>query len=548
MNPEALLAAAHTAQREFRWMDAAKAFRAVASAAGAEAPAAWEGLAQCAWWLDDGTLCLESREASYRGYRDAGDVLSAARAATSLAWDSLLFGQGASVAQGWLGRARGLLEGHPEGREHGWLAVREAELAHAAGHDPAISLAPARRAAEIGRRLGAIDLEQAGLAFAGLSLVGSGEVAAGMQLLDAAVVAATAGDVRDPMWMGKICCWLIAACVQAQDVERAVGWCRRMAAVSERQGLTPLFNVCRVRYAELCILRGDWAEAEHDLSTALERLVTSRRDTRLSAVAQLGELRRRQGRQEEAEELLLQAEFAPEARVSRGLLALDRGDPAAAWRAVQEVLAEMPSQAQLERAAVLPSAVVVALAAGDPEAAEAAAAELQTIAARIGTERLLGQAAAAAARVGAGSDVVTAWRAAVRHFSGAGLRFDEADARCGLAASLLVGGSAAEAKEHLDRAAAAFEDIGAPRRVAAARALAAAPDAARGPLSARQVDVISLVARGFTNGEIARQLHLSEHTVHRHLSNIFAALGVSSRAGATAYALSNGLVDGHPRQ
>ena len=335
----------------------------------------------------------------------------------------------------------------PEKREHGWLAVREAELAHASGHDPAGSLAAARQAAAIGRRHRDPDLEQAGLGFAGLALVGSGEVTAGMKLLDAAAVAATAGDVRDPMWMGKICCWLIAACVQAQDVERAAEWCRRMAAVSERQRLMPLFNVCRVRYAELCILRGDWAEAEQDLSAAIERLVHSRRDTRLSAVAQLGELRRRQGRQHEAEKLLQQAEFVPEARVSRALLALERGDPDAAWRAIAEVLAEMPPAAQLDRAAVLPSAVVVALAADDPDAAACAAAELQTIAARIGTDRLLGQAAVATGRL-AGD--VAAWRAAVRHFRQAGLRFDEAEARCGLGQALLAGGATDEANEHLE--------------------------------------------------------------------------------------------------
>ena len=118
----------------------------------------------------------------------------------------------------------------------------------------------------------------------------------------------------------------------------------------------------------------EYVDVEQDLSAAIERLVHSRRDTRLSAVAQLGELRRRQGRQHEAEKLLQQAEFVPEARVSRALLALGRGDPDAAWRAIAEVLAEMPPAAQLDRAAVLPSAVVVALAADDPDAAACAAA------------------------------------------------------------------------------------------------------------------------------------------------------------------------------
>ena len=269
--------------------------------------------------------------------------------------------------------------------------------------------------------------------------------------------------------------------------------------------------------------------------------MSSRRNTRLSAVAQLGELRRRQGRQQEADKLLQPAEFVPEARVSRALLVLERGDPGASWRAIEEVLAEMPQSAQLDRAAVLPSAVVVALAAGEPDAAASAAAELQAIAGRIGTDRLLGQAAAATGRVAVD---VSAWRVAVRHFSRAGLRFDEAEARCGLGEALLVAsGATDEANEHLERACAIFEEIGAPHRVAAVRGVARRRTA--GLLSERRVEVLTLVAGGLTNGEIAGQLHPSEHTVHRHLSNSYTALGVSSRAAATAYALSNGLV-AHP--
>ena len=53
--------------------------------------------------------------------------------------------------------------------------------------------------------------------------------------------------------------------------------------------------------------------------------------------------------------------------------------------------------------------------------------------------------------------------------------------------------------------------------------------------------MLRLVAAGKTNREIARDLALSEKTVARHLSNIFAKLGVPSRAAATAFALREGL-------
>jgi DNA-binding NarL/FixJ family response regulator len=66
--------------------------------------------------------------------------------------------------------------------------------------------------------------------------------------------------------------------------------------------------------------------------------------------------------------------------------------------------------------------------------------------------------------------------------------------------------------------------------------------AAHSPLTARECEVIRLVAAGRTNREIAGELTISEHTVARHLQNIFVKLGVSSRAAATAYAYEHGIV------
>jgi DNA-binding NarL/FixJ family response regulator len=68
-----------------------------------------------------------------------------------------------------------------------------------------------------------------------------------------------------------------------------------------------------------------------------------------------------------------------------------------------------------------------------------------------------------------------------------------------------------------------------------------ASSAARG-LTAREVEVLRLVAAGKTNRQVAADLVLSEKTVARHLSNIFTKLGLSSRAAATAYAYEHGLV------
>jgi DNA-binding NarL/FixJ family response regulator len=64
-----------------------------------------------------------------------------------------------------------------------------------------------------------------------------------------------------------------------------------------------------------------------------------------------------------------------------------------------------------------------------------------------------------------------------------------------------------------------------------------------GGLTAREGEVLSLVASGRTNREIAAALHLSERTVARHLSNIFSKIGVTSRTGATAFAYENDLAE-----
>jgi DNA-binding NarL/FixJ family response regulator len=72
--------------------------------------------------------------------------------------------------------------------------------------------------------------------------------------------------------------------------------------------------------------------------------------------------------------------------------------------------------------------------------------------------------------------------------------------------------------------------------------LAGNPLPGQGSLTPREVEVVRLVARGHTNRAVANELFLSEKTVARHLSNVYAKLGISSRAAATAYAYDHGLV------
>jgi ATP/maltotriose-dependent transcriptional regulator MalT len=524
--------------RAGRWAEAADVFARLR--ATTDDPRAHEGAAQAAWWLDDADVALDAREAAYRAYRRLGDDPGAARAAAALGYDSILFGRGVAVGRGWLARAAEVLGQRTDLPEAGWVAAREAEVALNVDHDALAAHAAAGTALRIARASGEGDLGIVARALTGLAEVRLGQVDAGMKQLGAAATAATAGDVEELMWTGKICCWLISACQETHDVERAGEWCARVEQLAVRRELAPLFAVCRTQYASIQLARGEPRQAESTLVDVLGRLERSRRLSRLDAVAQLGELRRRQGRLKEAESLLRQAGYQPAALVSRAHAQLDAGDPARAWSLVSELLRSIPVDQPLDRVDALTVAVTAGVAAGHGDEAAAAARELREIADRVGTDAFRGHALAAEARLAQPPDRRALWQDAARLLHRAGLVFDEADCRLELAESLLVGGEQGAAEEQAELALETLRPLGSGRGVDRARAVLA--PAGSGPLTDRQIDVLRLLAGGLSNGEIASRLQLSEHTVHRHIANIYRALDVGSRAAAASYATRHGLI------
>lgn len=518
---------ADAALRAGRWVQASAMFARLAAAT--DDGRAHESLAQAAWWLDEADTALGAREAAYRSFRSAGDDRGAARAAATLGYDSMLFGKGVAVGRGWLVRAADLLGDRVDVPEAGWLAVRRGEVALNVDRDAATVLEASARAQAIGRDIGNGDLVIVGRALAGLARVRLGDVDSGMPLLDAAAAAATAGDVEDLMWMGKVCCWLISACQETHDLGRAGDWCARVEDICVRRELTPLFAVCRTQYASILFAGGNSHEAESTLVDVLARFRHSRRLSRLDAVAQLGELRRRQGRLVEAEELLQQAGYRPTAVVSLAQLRLDDGDAERAWSTIAELLRSIPPEQVLDRVDALAVAVAAGVAAGCVDQARAHAVELRRIAMRVDTPAFRAHADAAEARLPTVGSAIDRWQDAARGFHAAGLAFDEADARLELAKALREGGDDVAAREQ-ERS--AFAALGPLRG-------GGGPSGC--PLTQRQGEVLRLMARGLSNAEIATQLHLSEHTVHRHVANIYQALDLSSRAAAAAYAVTRGM-------
>ncbi|MBA2535738.1 MAG: response regulator transcription factor [Rubrobacter sp.] len=90
------------------------------------------------------------------------------------------------------------------------------------------------------------------------------------------------------------------------------------------------------------------------------------------------------------------------------------------------------------------------------------------------------------------------------------------------------------------RAAARGEPVLAPS--VTARLMQRAQTPARTALSGREIEVLELVARGGSNKELARELHLSEATVKSHLIHIFDKLGVADRTAAVTVALERGIL------
>src|SRR5262249_14859835 len=140
----------------------------------------------------------------------------------------------------------------------------------------------------------------------GLALVAAGRVEDGMRGLDEATTSAVAGEVADARLVQVICCHLIDACKRVRDLDRAGEWCRRVEEISTRYDDREMFGICRVQYGEVLVWRGAWRAAE-DVLTAVTRELGRVDQTALDAIVRLAELRRRQGRADEAQSLLDQA-------------------------------------------------------------------------------------------------------------------------------------------------------------------------------------------------------------------------------------------------
>jgi ATP/maltotriose-dependent transcriptional regulator MalT len=535
------------------WQAARVAFEA--SLQSGASPEALEGLGLAAWWLDLGDVVFDVRERAYRMYRERDDSLGAARIAVWLAWDTAAFRGEQAIANGWLQRAQRLLEGRPDAAEHAWLALRSGIFALLDDGDPVAAERLAAEAVRIGHALGAVDYEMVGRALHGFARVTSGSVTEGLQELDEVNAAVLAGEMRDWVLIGLACCYLVAACERIRDYERAVQWCDRLKDFCAKRGLRPLFAVCRTQYASVCMWRGEWEEAERELTTASDELAASRPAMTGEGLVRLGELRRRQGRLDEAMALFERAGSHPLASLGRASVVFDRGDFGAGADLAERHLRRLPAKNRTERAAALELMLRACLEQGRADEAAQAAAELQAIAGEARTGPLLALASLAAGLVAARSGHPKSARKhledAVDLFKESGAPFETGRTRVELARVMEALGRREAALAEARRAIEELTPLSASLELARARALiealtaspAARPAAeARKGLTSREIEILRLIAAGLNNQAIGERLFISEHTVHRHVANVLGKLDVSSRSAAVAQAGRLGLL------
>lgn len=485
-------------------------------------------------------------ERAYAAHRAADDHVGAVRAARMLGCVHQMVLGNPAVAAGWIRRAQTLLHERDGSRETGWVALTLGMFESHRGRKEARFA----EALEVARELGDRNLEFAALAYLGASLVHADRSAEGMALLDEALAAVAGGEVDDFFVLEEIFCQLFAACEHTRDVRRAEEWSRVGESIAERRRLPVISAFCRTHYGGVLTTAGRWPEADEALSAAARLWGLSRRSAlRAGALARLAELRVRQGRLEEAEQLLdaLDADNAEETAQSRAAIHLVRGKTELAADVLERAL-EQRDPLSSAAAPLWALLVDVHLAAGRPDAARHAAEQTARCAERAASPYLAATAALARGRVcvATGSDPCSCLREAHTGFARAGMPMEAARARLALARALATERpevARAEARAALD----AFGTLQAGRDADAAAAVlrdlgvrAAVPRQSTGPLTGREAEVLDLLGRGLSNPEIAERLFISRKTVEHHVASVLAKLGLRSRAEAAGYSAREG--------
>ncbi len=494
-------------------------------------------LGRCCWWLGDTAGFLEIGEEVYRARVAADDPLGAASRALELGLAWATEGD-VVIGQAWLNRARRLLRDLEPSPVHGYLLYLDAGLGLEIQDDAAPAADAARALPEMARVFGEPALEALGLVIGGMAQVWSGRTAEGFADLDEALLPIIAGVVP-PQWSGDVYCSVIHLSQQLGDLARMRAWTDALQRWATPLSETFMYaGITRVHQLQLLSAEGEWDVVEHEVAGRSRDLVGSHGWVAAEGYRELGDVRRLRGDVSGARSAYDRTRdlgVAPQP----GEALLDEADGRSA-QALSALLSALAEEGRIGRARLLLPVVEVALRAGDVAQAEASCAELEETAARYDTPGLR-----------AWSDHATAclllhrgaWDAALTHLDTAAAVYRSQ--RCRHATARVHELVARVHEGRGDPASAAAEVATA---LAIYRRLGAGPDVARlephrppGGLTEREEEVLRCVLGGASTREVAGHLVISEKTVSRHLANIYAKAGVSSRIAAAAWAREHGI-------
>ena len=488
----------------------------------------------------------EKWAAAHNAHAARGDAARATRCAFWIAFGLLNSGELARGG-GWVDRAQRLLDqASLDCVEHGHLRYASALKAIFSGEGAPAAHAGFTAAVEIGDRFGDIEISTLARIGVGRCLIYMGEIADGVALLDEAMVSVGAEEVS-PIAVGDSYCTAIEGYYEVLDVRRTHEWTAALSRWCDAQpDLVMYRGHCLVHRAEVMQVRGEWSDAMDQIKRAADMVADPGLRMMGAAVYLRADLHRLRGEFRDAENAYREAnELGRNPQPGLALLRLAQGNTDAAAAALRRVIDE--AEGTIGRIGVLGPFVEVALATGDVDGARTAADELMEL-----STELTAPAAQAIAAYAAGAVLVAGGdgRAALKQLRTAWTIWRELEApyeaartRVLLSQACRLVGDDDGAEMELDAARSTFDQLGAAPDLARVDSMSAVDDTkAPGGLTAREVEVLRLVAKGKTNRAIADELIVSEKTVASHLSHIFTKLDLTSRAAATAFAYENGLV------
>lgn len=527
------------------WVDAHASLSRADQLAGLDA-ADLELLATSAYMLGRDDEWVTLLERAHHRYLQNGVPLSAVRCAF---WLGMLLAtrNELGVASGWLGRAQRLLEDEDaDCVERGYLLL-PVMFKHEAAGDFAAAAATASEAAGYGRRFADPNLASLAIHAQGQMLILDGRTQEGLALLDEAMVALSEGELS-PIVSGMVYCGVILACQQVYELRRAQEWTAALARwCDQQQDLVAFTGRCLTHRAEIMQVRGTWQEALEEARRAADRLTeTDNRSAAGLAFYRQGELHRLRGETGAAEHAYREASRCGwEPQPGLALLRLAQGQAEVAATALRRALGE--AAGATKRAPLLPAYTEIMLAVGDRAEARNASEELDTIAASFESTMLEAIAAQARGAVdltdGESVTALVSLRRAWQLWRELEAPYDAARARVLVGRACRSLGDEEAARLEFEAARDIFVELGALPDQAEVESLSkrAARRDAHG-LTTRELEVLRHVAAGKSNREIAAELVVSEHTVARHLQNVFTKLRVSSRTAAAAFAFEHDLV------